>query len=507
MNSPRPSFRLIREEPPPAAAPQIAASPAILRLAEALQRATGWSLRWGAEGERPPRQAAWKKELPGIDRRSPQSIWLEPAGKATPACRAIDIACLGEALGGLLSDLRDARTTIWQREAELATHIPVVVPRDDNDKLAKRLAAVLRGTAEAIGCQAAGLYLLDDATSQLKLRSAWGLPTARLIEPARSLRGATADLEALLGHAVALDSPAMLSRWNAPEGDFGAAVCLPISTASTPLGTLWVYSREERTFADTETSLLELSAGRLAAELEREVLIREKTTSRTRDLRQDQLSDRLRQRLHKTGPHSASWEAVGWTNAEGMRTTFHDWQVLADDTLSLAVGAAVGEDLPAAFTVESLLTSLRSHRQYRHGSKSLVARMAKELYASSTGGEEASLGYARLSGRSPRMTYANAGTARGIVVKRESIQILGEDTPLLGLVPQETPREFARTLHSGELLLLTTPSLQPSGADLDAWSRDLAKVVRKRRKWKDLTAALRDHFGDARGSVMVARKK
>lgn len=506
VSTPRSNLlRVHRDEPPPAPAPKLAAGLTVARIAEALERATGWSLRAGAQGDRPPRQAAWKKEVPGSDARSAQSLWLEPARGISPTCRAIDIACLGEAIFGLLADLHSARTTIWQREAELATHIPVVIPCDDEAKLAKRLAAVLRGTAEAIGCQAAGLYVLDDATTELKLRSAWGLPTSRLSEPARSLRGATADLEALLGHAVALDTAAMVSRWNAPE-DFGAAVCVPIATASTPLGTLWTFSREERPFSDAETNLLELSAGRLAVELEREVLVREKTTSRRRDLRQEQLADRLRQRLPQPGPHSAAWEVTGWTSAGDMRTSFHDWQVLGDDTVSIAIGAAMGEDLPAVFTTESLLTSLRSHRQYRHGAGTLLERVAREAYASSTGGEEAILGYARLSPHSSRVTFAGAGPTRAVIIRRESVQIVGGETPLLGHEPPEARREFARVLHPGEMVILTTPNLLPSG-DLEAWSRDLAKVARKRRRWKDVAAALREHFGEATGSVVVARKK
>ena len=44
--------------------------------------------------------------------------------------------------------------------------------------------------AEAVGCQSAALYLLDDDTSELKMRSCWGLPCDRLAAPARPLRGA-----------------------------------------------------------------------------------------------------------------------------------------------------------------------------------------------------------------------------------------------------------------------------------------------------------------------------
>ena len=87
-----------------------------------------------------------------------------------------------------------------------------------------------------------------------------------------------------------------------------------------------------------------------------------------------------------------------------------------------------------------------------------------------------------------------------------TVQILGSDSPLLGHEPAAKPREFARTIASGELVILTTPGVQPAG-DLEAWSREVARVARKFRKLKDIAAALREHFGDTIGSVVIVRKK
>ena len=81
-----------------------------------------------------------------------------------------------------------------------------------------RLEAVLRGGTEAVDCQAAALYLLDDATSQLKMRSCWGLPLDRLAAPARPLKGAVADLEALLGHAVVIEDTDVLRALECARG-------------------------------------------------------------------------------------------------------------------------------------------------------------------------------------------------------------------------------------------------------------------------------------------------
>ena len=84
----------------------------------------------------------------------------------------------------------------------------------------------MRGAAQAVDCQAAGLYLLDDDTRFLKLRATWGLPPSRLAAEPRRLRGSKADLEALTGHAVALERATRFEHWNAPE-EFGSAVCVP----------------------------------------------------------------------------------------------------------------------------------------------------------------------------------------------------------------------------------------------------------------------------------------
>jgi len=181
---------------------------------------------------------------------------------------------LASAIGGMLNELLDARRALWQREAELAARAPLAPHPEEPAHLAVRLEAALKGGAEAVGAQAAALYLLDDATTELKLRACWGLPFDRLTAPARPLRGALADLEALLGHAVVLDDPQSMRHWRAPE-DFSAAVCVPVSTATNLLGTLWVFCDKRRDFSEAQTNILEIVAGRVAVELEREILLHE----------------------------------------------------------------------------------------------------------------------------------------------------------------------------------------------------------------------------------------
>lgn len=179
---------------------------------------------------------------------------------------------LAAAIGKLWQELLLTRQALWEREAELAVAVPVIEHRQEAQQLAARLESSLRGGAEAVNGHAAALYLLDDATSELKLRSSWGLPRRRLTQEARPLHDQLADLEAMLGHAVVLDDPLMFGLWRVPE-PCAACVCVPVSTPTIPLGTLWIFSREPREFSAQETNLIEIVAGRMAADLERETLL------------------------------------------------------------------------------------------------------------------------------------------------------------------------------------------------------------------------------------------
>src|SRR5262249_31317690 len=98
---------------------------------------------------------------------------------------------------------------------------------------------------------------------------------------ARPLRGSLADLEALLGHAVVLTDKALHAHWRVPEQAFAACVCVPVASANMPLGTLWLFAREPREFSDSQTNIIEVVAGRLAADLERQLLADEARRART----------------------------------------------------------------------------------------------------------------------------------------------------------------------------------------------------------------------------------
>lgn len=188
---------------------------------------------------------------------------------------------LAEQMADLFSELGRASNVLRDVQAELSLTPPVYARPATESDLSLRIEAVLRGGVEALSCQAAAMYLLDEQTTRLHLRSSYGIDRNAPAESVRELEGATADLEALVGNAVVLENDTLFELWNVPEYGYSAAVCVPIASPTTILGTFWMYSATDRDFSDTETNLIEILAGRLAIELEREMLLRQQSSRPT----------------------------------------------------------------------------------------------------------------------------------------------------------------------------------------------------------------------------------
>jgi sigma-B regulation protein RsbU (phosphoserine phosphatase) len=435
-------------------------------LCRAFETATGWEL--GYETSALGFGETWATQVEGGGRlvlRQPESHLCEANcdGKGRPEARLTgrnayptNVRPLALEIAGLLGEINRLRRAVWQREAELAAGVPVAARANDELHLAERLEAVLKSGAESLGCQAAGLYLLDDSTSELKLRAMWNLPEERLLAPARPLRGSMADLEALVGHAVVLEDTSLMPHWRCPE-DFPSAACVPVSSPSVPLGTLWIFSNQPRDFSAEQTSLLEIIAGRLAADLEREMLLAAGTKSKQRDQQIDVVKQWQRERLPSVTPLIEDYEIAGWTEqADDVGGDFHDWSVLADGRLALAVGDAEGTLLSSALSAATLQSNVKAHAAYRHTAAQLLTRVNESLVAASPGDQQASLAYALIEPDSGLITLGLAGACAAFVVGIESQEATMTDAPPLGQAAELEYGEDRAKLGRGEVLVLAS---------------------------------------------------
>ena len=427
----------------------------------AFERVTGWSL-FNLTGDAKPQnvELLWSAPVePSADGQPGHlrvGVAIASGEAAASHCDLPAAAELAASIARMWGELQRTREALRRREAELAAGVPVAHPPEGELQLADRLEQVLRGGAEAVGCQAAALYLLDAATTELKLRSSWKLPADRLTAPARPLAEAAADLEALAGHAIVLENAAQQGDWNLPES-FPAAVCVPVSTPTTPLGTLWLFGAESRPFSDAEVNVAELAAGRIAADLEREMLLSEGLAG-AKLKQQLAAAERFEQNQR---PHIAplveAWDVAGWTaQAAGVGGDFYDWFVRADDCLALAVGDCGAQAVEAALAASGLRAALRSHAEYTAEPGRLLERLNQTLWTGSAGDQIAALFYALAEADAGRLQFAAAGGLAAWALSPDGAKSLLTPTSLLGLLPDGGYQTCQLALPPGGALLVVS---------------------------------------------------
>jgi phosphoserine phosphatase RsbU/P len=516
-------LRLYTEPPDALQTTELASVPALADVCRAFERATGWRLRF-VSGEQPRHDAdpLWSAPVdPGVG-VSPGHLRIDVAetdvaADATPVEmeRAIELA---SAVARMLRDFWRTRHALWQREAELAAGVPLAVRRDQSQPLAQRLEAVLKGVADVLGCQSAGIYLLDAATTELKLRSAWGLPLERFTAPARPLGTATADLEALAGHAVVLEDPKSAFEWNPPER-FPAAVCVPISSATVPLGTLWIYSSMARAFSDVEVNIAEIVAGRLASDLEREMLLAEGVEAA-------QLKRQLAeaQRLHQSQTQRVAPLIDGWDVAartwpgSPLGGDFYEWFVQPDTTLSVALGDSVEQGLAAAMFAGAGRAAVRAWCETTPQPHLLLAGVNRTLWSTSAGDQVASLFCGWIDTAAGRLRYATAGHPGVILLRPGSWESLTLPALELGREPNTEYEPQQRQLQPGDVLLVVSGGVRdardgdgrPMGeralaesmlAYIDRPADELLQIARAQMQADPTASSARDR------SVVVVKRK
>jgi phosphoserine phosphatase RsbU/P len=450
-------------QPPSISTDQVAA------LRNSFARATGWSLEY----ERLARRTADRRDeldFESFELRLATEVGSHASEK--PPIAYDDAAALADGITGILNELMRSRDALRKREAELAAGVPLVSTAAGDRHLAEKLAGVLRGVTEAIGGCAAGVYLLDSGTTELKLRTQWGLPEDRFVEPARPLAGAMADLEALAGHAVALEDAAAMSSWNLPE-PFPAAVCVPISSATTPLGTLWVFADKARPFSDHEVNLVEISAGRIASDLEREMLLVE--TGEATDLRRH-WNAAVQHRANRTpqvAPLVEGWEiaVVAGPHDETDRD-FYDWFADGEGRLMACLGRSDAEGFAAALQCETVRAAWRAHARHGLGIDRVLTLVNEDLWAGATEASELDF-LGCLAGAGGQLAVAGAGRAFVLRTPRDGEpQLLNIGGPALG-IDVEVPFSAEEFRITPDEIVVVAGDDRPLDSIVEAWRNDL----------------------------------
>jgi sigma-B regulation protein RsbU (phosphoserine phosphatase) len=253
---------------------------------------------------------------------------------------------------------------------------------------------------------------------------------------------------------VLLRENSLVRHWNPPE-DFPSAICVPVSSPTTILGTLWLFSDKTRDFTDREVNLVEVVAGRLASDLEREMLLLEGVQGK--QLRQQLAAAERMQRdqIPSVPPLVDGWDVAGWTaQAEAVGGDFHDWFTLPDGRVAFAVGDVMDGGVAAALAANTVKASLRSHGQYQHASESLLRQVNLTLWTSSAGDQFASLFCGLLEPATGLVHWSMAGNLSIVHIRARGWQSLTRQSPALGTSPEASFPQCQLSLQPGEALVI-----------------------------------------------------
>ena len=462
-------LRLHVEEVPKVKSPRLDEVHSLRGLCDSFRRITGWSLQCRAEGPTAG-HAIWSRSIGQAEGDRPCVVSMDSGGGFTGGNRVLsDARCsqeaaqdLAAAIADLLQELHQTRCALWQREAELAAGVPVMPHPDEQTHLAERLESVLKAGAQAVGCQAAAIYLLDDATRKLKLRACWGLPRSRFVDSPRPLRGATADLEALIGHAVVVRNAELLPNWQIPE-EFRSAVCVPISSPTTPFGTLWTFCDHGRDFSVDETNLIEIVAGRIAADLERAVLLNQTLKLRSLARQLTHAAQWQQHRLPRIKPMLPGWDLSGWTAQSGaLGRRLPRLVRLARRGLGGCRGRCSGKDVRVGVDDRDAAHGALRHAAYGHTVQQVAERINETLWTASVGDQFASLFYANVQPETGAIEHVAAGHVYAAVVGDSLRTLAPSDALPLGTQPDGDYAAVSDRLERGEMLVAISEGVHRS---------------------------------------------
>lgn len=335
----------------------------------------------------------------------------------------------------LMASLESAKEALRRQDAELAARAAIIQEPGQRQSLAVELRRVLNNAVEACGCKSAAIYTLDEDTRVLTLRTSVGLD-AQTHSATRLLRGSRGDLEAMVRNVVMINdlNESSIDLWRSPE-PAGAAICASVNSADVPVGTLWLFADEPKEFSASHAAAVELASREITLLLERAASGTGTTVSRDsknalRDLTQWQLSS-----LPMASALAQGWAVDGMIESNRDWTVgWHNWDVLPDGTLLIAMAQAEDDSLSGAMVAATARAAMTSHTGYRHNPSQVLQRVSDTLWETNTAEQLISLMYLRFDPDTGEGEVAVAGKMNAIIGSRYGYRpLLDGRTDPLGL--------------------------------------------------------------------------
>jgi sigma-B regulation protein RsbU (phosphoserine phosphatase) len=232
-------------------------------------------------------------------------------------------------------------------------------------------------------------------------------------------------------------------------------VCVPVASASTLLGTLWIFGAEVKEFTDQQVHIIEIVAGKLAADLEREMLLREGVDGAQMKKQWTAAQRMQHNQLPTISPLLDDWDISAWASqARELGGAFYDWFCLPDGVTAVALGDAMDRGLEAALSASALKAALRAHGQYYHQPEQTLGQVNLTLWTGSAGDQFADMFLGLIETAGGNVNFTTAGKPSVVLLRQDEWQSLSRTSPPLGESPETNYEPLACELKPGEALAI-----------------------------------------------------
>lgn len=388
---------------------------------------------------------------------------------------------LAVAATGLTKEYQESLESLRRQEAELAASAVPNESVETGGRLASKLQLLLQQAIAATGSTSAAIYMLDEETTSLKMRACLGLPTTRLMSAPRSLRGSRADLESLVCDVVLIDDLAgtASATWNSPE-DYPSAIVVRIDDEDLPIGTLWIWSDDRRSYHDRDGAAAQLASAAIASELAKSKMLRQRHRWNVSSNSIQTAAQWQMRQLPPAMELAPKYFVDGWTESpRAWACSWHAWEILPDGTIALAMAEAEQTQLDGAMIAATARAAFAAHSHYRHSVTDMLSRVNDSLWQTNTGDQIVSMLYAHLDPETGEGQIASAGSIQAIIAGSRGFRPLcsgHQSDPLASRIDCRVASSSFR-LQPGEALVAVNEGVldHASGLSQSAW----ADVVRE----------------------------
>jgi hypothetical protein len=397
-----------------------------------------------------------------------------------------------ESIDSLIQRLHETEQALTKQEGELTASVGMSVRGDETEQLSERIQESLHRAAQLTCSDAAAVYLLDDATSELKMRACWGMSAAALARPPRALRGSLGDLEALLGNAVLIENTRIAPEWNCPE-NYAAAMCIPIGSPTMPHGTIWLFSDHIRDFQSSDIDAGKSAADKILSDIERSLLADEVLKTRRVSRQYEDASLVQSSRLPNNQLLHPDYDISGWTfQGQALGGNFHNWTLNKYQQICAVMGDAASSGAAGALVATSLQTVVETCWNANHRPSQVLRKANDVLWGSADGDWRSSLCYLQIHPESGSAQLAIAGNIHAYVISSRGYRVVAGNTTMLAVQPDCEFRNEQLYLEAGELLMVASADVL-GGTKRGGLSQDvLFKLIRD--MYEDPTGDIVDHI-------------